>query len=193
MADEVSHLAAAVDDDEGNQLARLLDGYAGAQVARVLALVAIPDHLGETARTAADLASATGAAPGPLGRLLAAATVYGLVTQDGQGRFALTGMGSRLRTDADGSMRSVAVGFLTPPIWQGFGRLAEIVKTGDPVDPAMPGGKWEYFARHPDAATWFARAMSQVTSALVGRIPADASPHPAAERTALLGASGRRR
>jgi C-methyltransferase len=114
MADEVSHLAAAVDGDEGHQLARLLDGYAAAQVARVLALLAVPDHLGETARTAADLASATGAASGPLGRLLAAATVYGLMTQDRQGTFALTGMGSRLRTDAVGSMRSVAVGFLTP-------------------------------------------------------------------------------
>jgi SAM-dependent methyltransferase len=189
LADEVSHLATAVDGDEGHQLARLLDGYAAAQVARVLALLAVPDHLGETARTAADLAAATGTASGPLGRLLAAATVYGLVTQDGQGRFALTGMGSRLRTDADGSMRNVAVGFLTPPIWQGFGRLAEIVKTGDPVDPAMPGGTWEYFERHPDDAIWFARAMSQVTSALVGRIAAEGYAPPAAERIVDVGGS----
>src|SRR5260370_17341728 len=120
MADEVSHLAAAVDDDEGHQLARLLDGYAAAQVARVLALLAIPDHLGETARTAADLASATGAAPGPLGRLLAAATVYSLVTQDGQGRFALTGMGSRLPTDPAGPIPTTPPRFLTPPTRQPF-------------------------------------------------------------------------
>lgn len=189
MADEVSPLTGAVDGDEGRQLARLLDGYAAAQVARVLALLAVPDHLGGTARTAADLASATGAATGPLGRLLAAATVYGLVTRDGQGRFALTGMGSRLRTDAEGSMRSMAVGFLTPPIWQGFGRLAEIVKTGDPVDPAMPGGSWEYFERHPDDATWFARAMSQVTSALVGQMTAAGYAPPAAERIVDVGGS----
>jgi hypothetical protein len=35
MADEVPHLATAVNGDEGHQLARLLDGYAAAQVARV--------------------------------------------------------------------------------------------------------------------------------------------------------------
>src|SRR5215831_15514492 len=79
-----------------------------------MALLGVPDQLGETARTAQELASATSAAPGPLARLLAAASLYGLVSQAGDGRFALTPMGARLRTDIPGSMRSMASGFLAP-------------------------------------------------------------------------------
>jgi SAM-dependent methyltransferase len=71
MAEETSHYAVVAVDDEGRQLARLLDGYIAPQVARVMALLGVPDQLGETARTAQELASATGAAPGPLARLLA--------------------------------------------------------------------------------------------------------------------------
>jgi hypothetical protein len=99
MAEETSHYAVVAVDDEGRQLARLLDGYIAPQVARVMAVLGVPDQMGETERTAEELASATGAAPGPLARLLAAASLYGLVTQAGDGKFALTPMGARLRTD----------------------------------------------------------------------------------------------
>lgn len=59
MAEETSHYAVVAVDDEGRQLARLLDGYIAPQVARVMALLGVPDQLGETARTAEELASAT--------------------------------------------------------------------------------------------------------------------------------------
>lgn len=36
-----------------------------------MALLAVPDHLAQAARTAGELAAATAAAPGPLARLLA--------------------------------------------------------------------------------------------------------------------------
>ena len=58
MAEETSHYAVVALDDEGRQLARLLDGYIAPQVARVMALLGVPDQLGETARTADELASA---------------------------------------------------------------------------------------------------------------------------------------
>jgi hypothetical protein len=92
MEEETSHYAVVAVDDEGRQLARLLDGYIAPQVARVMALLGVPDQLGETARTAEELASATGAAPGPLARLLATASLYGLVTQTEPAKFALTAM-----------------------------------------------------------------------------------------------------
>ena len=57
-----------------------------------------------------------GAAPDALSRLLSAAAVYGLVRKDAAGRFALTPASDLLRTDADGSARGVAVGFLGPPL-----------------------------------------------------------------------------
>ena len=185
MAEETSHYAVVAVDDEGRQLARLLDGYIAPQVARVMALLGVPDQLGETARTAEELASATGAAPGPLARLLAAASLYGLVTQAEDGKFALTPMGARLQTDIPGSMRSMAIGFLAPPLWQAWGQLAEVVQTGRSSDPAS----WEYFQQHPGEAAWFARAMSQLTAAVVSRLAATGYTPPAAERIVNVGGS----
>src|SRR5580698_4499996 len=98
MADGRAHTAPAVDED-GRELARLMDGFAGSQVTRVVALLGVPDALADGPRTADDLATATGAVPGPMARLLAAASVYGLVAQDDQGRFRLTSLGARLRSD----------------------------------------------------------------------------------------------
>jgi hypothetical protein len=70
MAGETSHYAVVADDEAGLRLARLLDGYIAPQVARAMALLGVPDQLGDTARTVEDLAATTGAAPGPLARLL---------------------------------------------------------------------------------------------------------------------------
>ena len=44
MAEETSHYAVVAVDDEGRQLARLLDGYIAPQVARVMALLGVPDR-----------------------------------------------------------------------------------------------------------------------------------------------------
>jgi len=183
MAEETSHYAVVAGDEAGLQLARLLDGYIAPQVARAMALLGVPDQLGDTARTAEDLAAATGAAPGPLARLLAAASLYGLVTQTEPGKFALTAMGAGLRTDVPGSMRGMAIGFTAPPLWQAWGRLAEVVQTGRPSDP----GAWDYFQQHPGEAAWFGRAMSQITSAVVARLAEVGYAPPAAGRIVDVG------
>ena len=128
------------------------------QVVRTVALLGIPDQLAASPRTAAGLAAATSTAPDPLARLLCAAAVYGLVTRDGEGRFALTGPGGRLRSDVPGSMRDQVVGFVAPPLWDSLGNLVEW--WGDPVNPSAPGGPWDYFRRNPGEAAWFARAIS---------------------------------
>ena len=185
MAEETSHYAVVTDDDAGRQLARLLDGYIAPQVARVMALLGVADHLGDTARTADELASATGAAPGPLARLLAAASLYGLVTQTEPGKFALTPMGAWLRTDVAGSMRGMAIGFLAPPFWHAWGQLAEAVQTGQPSDPAA----WDYFQQHPGEAAWFGRAMGQITAAVVARLAEMGYTPPPAGRIVNVGGS----
>jgi len=89
-----------------------------------------------------------------------AASLYGLVTQAGKGRFALTPMGARLRTDIPGSMRSLAIGFLAPPLWQAWGQLAEVAQTGRPSNPAS----WGYFQQHPGEAASLAELRSLMAS-----------------------------
>jgi hypothetical protein len=185
MAEEGSNLVPSTGDEASQRLVRLLDGHVAAQVAHVVALLGVPDHLADGPRSARDLASATSSMPGPLARLLAAASMYGLVSQDGQGNFALTAMGALLRTGVDGSMRSRAAGFLTPPIWQAWGQLAEIVQTGrSPVE-----NTWAYFEQHPADAAWFARAMGEVTAAVVSRMAVTGYAPPPAERIVDVGGS----
>ncbi len=141
-----------------------------AQIVTVLARLAVADELSGGPLTAGELAARVDAAPDALARLLSAAAVYGLVRKDAAGRFALTPASDLLRTAADGSARGVAVGFLAPPLWQSAGRLAELVRSPDPVNPARPGGIYEYYGQHPDEAAWFSRAMALVSGIMVDQL-----------------------
>jgi predicted O-methyltransferase YrrM len=160
-------LYAAMLGDTGRQLGWLLEGMMTAQVTSVLARLGVADELADGPLTAAQLALRVGAAPDALSRLLSAAAVYGLVRKDAEGRFALTPASDLLRTAADGSARGVAVGFLAPPLWQSAGRLAEIVRNPEPVNPAGPGGVYDYFSQHRQEAAWFVQAMGRTTAILV--------------------------
>jgi predicted O-methyltransferase YrrM len=157
-------------DDAGRPLGWLLEGMITAQVTTVLARLGVADELAGGPLTAGELAARVGAAPDPLSRLLAAAAVYGLVRKDDAGRYALTPSGDLLRTDAEGSARGVAVGFLGPPHWRSAGRLEEVVRSPEPVNPAGPGGIYEYYRRDPEEAAWFARAMGRVTGIMVEQL-----------------------
>jgi hypothetical protein len=159
------------DDSETREIGQLLGGWMATQVVRVVAELALPDHLAGGSRTVGELATLAGAAPEPLARLLAVATVYGLVTRDAD-RYALTKTGDLLRTDAPGSLRALALGFVAPPMWDSLGKLGDLVRSGQPVDRGAPGGPWEYFERNPETASWFARAMSDGTTTMVGQLRA---------------------
>jgi len=151
------------------------------QVVRVVAELGIPDLLAGASRTAEELAVLTGAAPDPLNRLLCAAAVYGIVSR-GSGGYALTKTGERLRTDVPGSMRCLALGFVAPPMWDGLGKLGDLVRSGRPTDRGAPGGPWEYFERNPEVAGWFARAMSDGATIMVQQLRAAGYGLPAGAR-----------
>jgi SAM-dependent methyltransferase len=163
-------LYAAMLGETGAPLGRLLEGMMTAQVVTVLARLAVADELAGGPLSADELAARVDAAPDALARLLSAAAVYGLVRQDDAGRYALAPAGDLLRTDAEGTARGVAIGFLGAPHWQSAGRLAEIVRSPDPVNPARPGGIYEYYGQHPDEAAWFSRAMALVSGIMVDQL-----------------------
>lgn len=172
MADELSLFGAMLDERESgsSQLARLLDGMFTAQVTSVLARLGVPDQLADGPLAADQLASQVGAAADALDRLLTAATAYGLVRRDTAGRYSLTPAGELLRSDQPGAARALAAGFLGPPMWDTVGRLAEVVRNPEPVNPAAPGGVYGYYAEHPEQAVWFARAMGRATAILVSQL-----------------------
>jgi hypothetical protein len=157
--------------EDGQRASLFLEGLLMAQVALVVARLGVPDLMAAGPRPVADLAAETGADPDALGRVLAAAAAYGLVRRDDAGRYALTGTGELFRTDADGSARSLAAGFLGPPMWLVGSNIADVVMTGK-VNPAAPGGLYEYYGKHPEEARWFGRAMSRVTTTMVTELAA---------------------
>jgi hypothetical protein len=156
---------------DGERASMFLEGLLMAQVALVVARLGIPDLIAAGARPVADLAAETGADPDALGRVLAAAAVYGLLRRDDDGRYVLTGTGELFRSDVEGSARNLAAGFLGPPMWTVGSNIAEVVATGK-VNPAAPGGLYEYYGKHPDEAMWFGRAMSRVTGTMVAELAA---------------------
>jgi hypothetical protein len=157
--------------DDAQQLTHMMEGLWTAQVVAALTRLGIPDLLAAgDPRTAEDLAQEAGADPVALGRLLAAAAVYGLLRRDAGGGYELTGVGELLRTYVPGSASSLA-GFLSPPMWVAGSKITQIVR-GEAADPGAPGGIYEFFGEHPDEARWFARAMSQVTGLLVADLAA---------------------
>jgi SAM-dependent methyltransferase len=151
---------------EGERVARMFEGLLMAEVLMTLDRFGVADVLAARPRTAAELAPEVGASADPLGRLLAAASVYQLVRRDDDGRYALTSAGELLRTDTGSSASGMAAGFLGPPLWAAAGSLAEIVG-GKKADPGAPGGIYEFYGRNPDEARRFARAMGQVTGTMV--------------------------
>jgi hypothetical protein len=163
-------LYAAQLGETARPLGLLIEGMMTAQVVSVLARLAVADELAGGPLTVSELAARVGAAPGPLSRLLSAAAVYGLVRKDDEGRYTLAPAADLLRSDAEGSARGVAIGFLGPPHWQSAGRLEEVVRSPDPVNPAGPGGIYEYYGQHPEEAAWFARAMGRVTGMMVDQL-----------------------
>ena len=170
MPDEMSLYGSMLGDGADRRLGWLIEGLLTAPITSAVARLGVPDELAAGPLTADELAPRVGAVADSLSRLLAAAAVYGLVARDTGGRYSLTALGAALRTDAPASARGIAVGFLGRPLWDSAGRLAQTVRNPEPVNPAAPGGMYDYYREHPDEAVWFARAMARVTSILVAQL-----------------------
>ena len=154
--------------EEAYRLGRMLEGLLTAQVVLVLDRFGVPDLLAGGPRTTGELASEIGADADALDRVLAAASVYRLVSRDDSGTWTLTGTGDLLRT---GSGQSLAAGFMGVPMWEAFSRIGEVVQ-GQQVNPAAPGGLYDRYGQHPEDARWFARAMGRVTRTMVEQLAA---------------------
>ena len=180
------YLAEDHDDAAGRQVLELF--YAGllnAPIAVALVELGIPGLLADKARTAAEVAAAAGTDPDATGRLLRAGVAVGLATADPGGRFTLTELGSRL---APGSC-SVAdnAGFWLIPTMTAMGGLAEHVRSGRRVNPAAPGGIWDYFGSHPADTARFSRAMGYATARLLAAMTAAGYRPPSARRIVDVG------
>lgn len=126
----------------------------------VLADLRIPDHLASGPLTAEELARLTGSRADTLYRVLRTTASYGLFVEDAESRFALTDLGSVLRSDAPGHMRSLVMYLAGPIVRRAFGELGAAVRTGEePMKQAYGLTFFDYITDKPDETRFFNEAM----------------------------------
>jgi hypothetical protein len=145
-------------------LQSLIWGYMPARLVHIAAQLGICDLLAEGPKTAEALAQATNTSAGPLLRLLRALASMDVLEDLGRDGFALTALGSQLRSNVPGSMRSFALMFGGERAWRSWGELLHCVKTGESGTRRVYGmGSFEYLAANPDQAAIFNEAMAENT------------------------------
>lgn len=146
------------------RMLELLSGYWVTQLIAVFARLGLADALARGPLDVEALARGCQASPSGLARLLAACAAQGLVALDADGRYRLTALGGTLRSGRLGSLRDYAMTMAAPAHWQSWALLLEAVRSDAPVSTAALGCElWSHYARHPDEAACFSRAMGELS------------------------------
>jgi SAM-dependent methyltransferase len=159
-------------------LFQMMIGAYYTQTIYVCAKLGLADELADGARSAAELAEATGTHAPTLERVMRAASMMGLLEEGDDGSFALTTLGTLLRSDAPGSVRGFAVYQGDALHWEATGRLLDGVREGrSPFEVAHGRGLYEHLDGDPEADAIFADAMTgfQTQSRLVATAAYDFS------------------
>ena len=133
----------------------------------------IADHIGDTPRSAADLAGVVGADPGALHRFLRMLAALNLLKPRKDGRFGLAALGQFLRSDHPQSVheRLIYIAEISYPV---AAAMTFSVRTGKPAfDHVFGEPLFDYFAHSPELRAIFSRLMSQsVTDRITGIVRA---------------------
>lgn len=151
--------------EQHQQLHSLLGGFRVSQTLHVVVQLDIPDLLAGGPRAVDKLAEATGTHAGALYRVLRFLAGVGLFEEIAPHQFALTPLGTGLRSDVPGSIRASVLMLLDEDQWQSWGNLLYSVQTGDTAFEHVHGmGRFEYLRQHPDASSTFNQAMTSNTA-----------------------------
>lgn len=134
--------------------------YWASRCLHIVAELGIADHLGDAPESADALAKVSGVQAQPLHRVLRALANHGVFEYDGR-RFAHNAASRALRSDATGSMRSLARMMGLKVHWDAYRELEATLRTGTPAIAAVTqGGFFSYLRDHPGEARLFHEAMA---------------------------------
>jgi SAM-dependent methyltransferase len=153
-------------------LFRMVTGYYVSCAIHAVARLGIADRLRDGALGAGTLARATGVHAPALERVMRLLASVGVFNEEADGSFALTPIGTCLRTDVPGSMHAAVLlfGGITQRAW---GDLPYSLGTGDPAFPHVFGmDAFSYMAQHPDEAVNFDKAMADFTRHIAAAVAA---------------------
>jgi hypothetical protein len=153
---------------------QLLNGVLIAGAVSCLAQLAVPDLVEGGPASAEELARQVGADPQSLYRLMRATASVGVLSEGSDGRFSQTPLSRVLCSDANPSLRALAI--MQGREWHGRGwsQLEYCVRTGKPAPDQIYGQSlFEYFKQHPEEAQIFHDTMTAL-SMIDGPAVADA-------------------
>lgn len=157
--------------DDAARLRGMISGYMISQVISATAALDLADLFAEPGMSAGALAKATATHPDALTRLLQALCALGLVEQSEGGMFTLTALGALLRSDADGSLRPLALMHGGEGTWRAWGELLHTLRTGETAFNHVFGvGAFQYSNHHPERAVLFDAYMAVLTQQWVSAI-----------------------
>lgn len=141
------------------QILRMGFGFALAQALRIAAELQIADLLANTDRAVDDLASASGANPDALYRVMRLLASEGVFLEVSPRRFAQNDLSAALRSDLPGGPRDF-VRMINSEAYQAFGDLLHSVNTGGTAfEHVFGASRFEWLGAHPQQAALFQRAM----------------------------------
>lgn len=135
------------------------------QAVGTVVAIGVPDLLAKGAHRCSDIAREIDVSEDGLYRLLRALASVGLFAESTNRRFKLTPMGQLLRRDHPESVAGFAHFIAHDSTWRPWGRLGYSVKSGLPAfDDVFGEPIFDYFAKHPDAASVFDEAMTSIST-----------------------------
>jgi SAM-dependent methyltransferase len=121
----------------------LLDGYRVSAMLHAAAKLRIADLLADGPRQSHDLAQTLGADGLSLRRFLRGLVIYGVCSEEEDGSFGLTGLGTWLQEAKPGSLRGQAV--RSSELYAAWGGLLHTLMTGETAfDHVFKTNVWEY-------------------------------------------------
>jgi O-methyltransferase domain len=121
------------------EVALYVRGFQISRMLHVAAEIRLADHIGDSSRTAVELAAASGAKPDMLLRLCRALAAFGIFSVDGEGRVSQTERSACLRSDAVPTLHHAARYWGMASTWATWGNLHHTIMTGEPAFEAAFG------------------------------------------------------
>ncbi|MRH89151.1 hydroxyneurosporene methyltransferase [Nocardia sp. SYP-A9097] len=135
------------------------------QAINAAAELGIADALRDGPRKPEELARTLGVDEDALRRLMRLLISFDVFTQRRNGAYTLTGISQALRSDAEVTLRDIFLFFGSGFHRKHWTHLADAVRTGHSVGPALDGMPFfEYAAAHRDIGDMFDRAMTSVST-----------------------------
>lgn len=157
--------------DIDHALIQMLSGMWTTQSIAAASRLGIPDALASGPKTPAEVAAQVGGQPQAVLRLLRGIASVGVLAAGGDGRYALTPLGHRLRGNVPGTFKDAFIAETDPVHWRSWEFLADAVRDGKARPQAVFGmPAFDYYGKHPADGEQFGRAMENISRFASGAV-----------------------